>query len=298
MSRWFRHYAGMMRDEKLVGAAMRSKQPVERVVWVWGAILESAAEINDHGRFVLDTAEAAYFLRADQAELDDIISALETLGRLSEGRVAKWGNRQFSSDSSAERTRNYRGRSKEKNKANVTKTVGDGYVTVIERHSDAPETETETETEKKEDYSLRSDARGDVRCETPKAKKRTAGSKTPLPDDWQPSVMHRAAAARLKLPSGLLESKAEDMRIWAASNGVRKANWDMTFHGFLKRAASEAGNGNGQRGSRPLHDDSRSLGKAADRLIDQAERGEFKFGPRPSLLPQSSENDVLLLPKR
>ena len=59
MSRWFRHYAGLARDDKLVRAAMKSKQPVERVVWVWCAILESAAEIDDGGRYELDHAECA-----------------------------------------------------------------------------------------------------------------------------------------------------------------------------------------------------------------------------------------------
>jgi hypothetical protein len=36
MSRWFRHYAGMMRDDKLVRVAIRSGQTIERVVWVYG----------------------------------------------------------------------------------------------------------------------------------------------------------------------------------------------------------------------------------------------------------------------
>lgn len=149
MSRWFRHYAGMMRDEKLVSAAMRSKQSVERVVWVWGAILESAAEIDDHGKFALETAEAAYFLRADQSDVDAIVAALEDLGRLHEGRVAKWGKRQFSSDRSAERTRDYRHRKEQNSQVDATVTTGDGDVTVTKRHGDAPE--TETYTEKKED---------------------------------------------------------------------------------------------------------------------------------------------------
>ena len=83
MSRWFRHYAGMMRDEKLVSAAMRSKQTIERVVWIWGAILESAAEINDAGRYEIDHAEIAYFLRADEADVAAVEGALHSLGRLS-----------------------------------------------------------------------------------------------------------------------------------------------------------------------------------------------------------------------
>jgi hypothetical protein len=108
MSRWFRHYAGMMRDEKLVSAAVKSKQPVERVVWVYGAILESAAEINDGGRYEFDADEASYFLRCDASELVAITSVLETLGRLRDGYVAQWKARQFEADSSTERVRKYR----------------------------------------------------------------------------------------------------------------------------------------------------------------------------------------------
>lgn len=98
MSRWFRHYAGMMRDDKLVRAALRSKQTVERVVWVWGVILESAAEVDDEGRYELDHAEVAYFLRADDADIGAIESALADLGRVQGGRVAKWSTRQYQND--------------------------------------------------------------------------------------------------------------------------------------------------------------------------------------------------------
>jgi hypothetical protein len=114
MSRWFRHYAGMMRDEKLVRAAVRANQPVERVIWVWGAILESAAEINDGGRYDLDAAEVAYFLRTSDVDIVGIVTALEDLGRLCGGCVAKWGERQYQSDTSATRQKAYRDRQKDK----------------------------------------------------------------------------------------------------------------------------------------------------------------------------------------
>jgi hypothetical protein len=108
MSRWFRHYAGMMRDEKLVSVAVKAKQPVERVLWIWGAILESAAEINDGGRYEFDAGEAAYFLRCDDHEVRHIVECLEGTGRLLDGTVARWGDRQYSSDGSAERQKRYR----------------------------------------------------------------------------------------------------------------------------------------------------------------------------------------------
>lgn len=153
MSRWFRHYAGMMRDEKLVAVAVRAKQPVERVLWVWGAILESAAEINDGGRYELDCGEAAYFLRCDEGELSNIVCVLETMGRLNGNSVANWSERQYESDTSTERVRRHRAR------------AGNGHSTVSTEVSDAqrnddetlhavsvtpPETETETEKRERE----------------------------------------------------------------------------------------------------------------------------------------------------
>lgn len=145
MSRWFRHYAGMVRDEKLVRVALRSKQPIERVVWVWGAILESAAEINDGGRYDLDAAEAAHFLRADEADICTVFNALADAGRVAEGAVVHWGARQFQSDHSAPRQAAYRER-KRKNRGDVDNRQGDGEVTAASRHGDAPESESESKT--------------------------------------------------------------------------------------------------------------------------------------------------------
>jgi len=143
VSRWFRHYAGMMRDEKLVRAAMRSNQPVERVIWVWGAILESAAEINDGGRYDFDASEAAYFLRANEVDILAILTALEGLDRLHNGVVAKWGDRQYQSDTSAARQRAYRDRRRLQSDADLSDAAevvtvedsnSDGEVTASDRH--------------------------------------------------------------------------------------------------------------------------------------------------------------------
>lgn len=138
MSRWFRHYAGMMRDEKLVSVAIKSKQPVERVVWVWGALLESACEVNDGGRFEFDAGEASYFLRVSEDDILGILAALVSLGRVSEGAVARWSDRQFESDKSKDRQKLYRERLKASRDGGVTSS--DGVVT-------AQETETDTYTE-------------------------------------------------------------------------------------------------------------------------------------------------------
>lgn len=149
MSRWFRHYAGMMRDDKLVRVAMLSKQPVERVVWIWGAILESAAEINDDGRYDVDPSEVAYFLRADESDIRTIFDALATAARVADGRVVKWSDRQYQSDRSATRQSAYRERQRSQGShSDNHEGASDGLVTVASRHGDAPDTDTETDKEK------------------------------------------------------------------------------------------------------------------------------------------------------
>jgi hypothetical protein len=150
MSRWFRHYAGMMRDDKLVRVAIRSKQTIERVQWVWGAILESAAEIDDNGRYDVDAAEVAYFLRADEGDISAILGSLSEAGRVADGSVVHWGDRQFSSDRSKDRVAAHRERKRAENRGDrVTSEDGNGVVTLHKRHCNSPETETELDTEKK-----------------------------------------------------------------------------------------------------------------------------------------------------
>lgn len=150
MSRWFRHYAGMMRDDKLVRVAIRTKQPIERIVWLWGAILESAAEIDDNGRYDIDTAEIAYFLRADHDDVDAAVAGLEDAGRIASGCVVKWGDRQFKSDRSAARVAAHRERKRTENRGNQDNEASqNASVTLQKRHCIAPETESETELEPK-----------------------------------------------------------------------------------------------------------------------------------------------------
>ena len=136
MSRWFRHYAGMVRDDKLVRASIKSKQPIERVVWVWGAVLESAAEFDDCGQYEVEPEEIARFLRCKASAIQAVLDALSDLGRIADGRVTTWSKRQFKSDRSNERVTAHR-----TNK----RAQGNADVTLQERCGNSPKTETETE---------------------------------------------------------------------------------------------------------------------------------------------------------
>lgn len=208
MSRWFRHYAGMMRDEKLVRAALHSKQPVERVVWVWGAILESASEVNDAGRFDFDAGEAAYFLRVDESDIGDILSALGTLGRISDGAVVHWSDRQFESDTSRDRQKRYRER---------LKSSRDGGVT--SRDGDVTAQEAETETKVREDTSsLRSDVRPEPEKSAPASRSPTVIS-LPATQGQEVSITEADVSEWIQaFPAVDVPQQLRAMRQWLIAN--------------------------------------------------------------------------------
>lgn len=64
-----------------------------------------------------------------------------------------------------------------------------------------------------------------------------------LPDDWQPNAGHIAAGLKLGITEAQIQEHAQDMRIWAQTNGhrsvARKSDWDMTFLGWLRRTAKQ-----------------------------------------------------------
>lgn len=109
VQRWFRHYAGLTRDDKLLSAALAAGQTPERAVWLFCAILEDAAERNDGGAFQIDLRGAAWALGCKVADLTAIMEQFARLGRIAGGRVVAWPKRQFESDNSTARVRRHRG---------------------------------------------------------------------------------------------------------------------------------------------------------------------------------------------
>lgn len=224
MSRWFRHYAGMMRDEKLVTVAIRSKQSVERVVWVWGAILESAAEIDDAGRFEVDAAEVAYFLRADETDILNVMDALEQSGRIAASCVVKWGDRQYQSDKSVERQARYRERQRAK-KSNNNEVLEACDVTVTSRDGVVTPQETDTETETDNTSSLRSEVKA-------RAPAKTRGSR--LPDDFNPDLEFAMSEG---LTAFQAEREAAQFRdYWMQQAGQKgvKLDWPATWRTWVR----------------------------------------------------------------
>lgn len=146
--KWFRHYVGMTRDDKLMAVAAKSRQPLDRVMFVWIALLESASECEDGGRYAVDAEMVAYTIRCEPSDISAIMRALEVAGRTSEGVVTHWKDRQFESDTSRDRMRRHRSRENgggngQKPHSDGTKKCGDDTVTSQNRTVTPPETETD-----------------------------------------------------------------------------------------------------------------------------------------------------------
>jgi hypothetical protein len=238
---WFRHYRGMMRDEKLVGVAVRCKQPIHLVLWVYGAILESASEINDSGKFEIDCAEASHFLREDEANLLLILDGLASAGRIADGHVAMWNERQYLSDKSVARQAAYRER-KKANKDNNINQQKESDVTLPspQRHVTAQDTDTDTERlRKKEPKKVLS--------------KEKRGSR--LPDNFEPDVSCHAVAEEMLFTTRQRQIEFEKFKdYWRGKPGVAgtKLDWHGTFRNWLRNSKTQGyKNGTNQTNHKP-----------------------------------------------
>lgn len=134
MSRWFRHYSGLTTDPKFGGIARRAKTTRERVVFVWCFILESASDAQDGGAFDNDADAIADVLGCETESVAAIIDEMQRMGMVDGGRVCRWSERQYESDTSTERSRKFRERKR------------NGNATLHERCATPPDTETDTDT--------------------------------------------------------------------------------------------------------------------------------------------------------
>ena len=91
--------------------------------------------------------------------------------------------------------------------------------------------------------------------------------KTLLPDGWEPKDGHLAKAERLNLDAGFVAEKADDLRNWAHSKAVMRADWDATFYGFLKPKEAK----NGQHPTETLGQRCERLARKARQLEEAAE---------------------------
>lgn len=138
----------------------------------------------------------------------------------------------------ADRARRYRARQRDKLGMAQPGTDGDRHagrhVTHHVTERDADINKEPSLLEKKEETKEGSSTASIVEGRKPKRRQAIA-----LPENWQPNTNHFSAGRKLGLSDERLSTKADDLRIWARANDIRKADWDATFHGFLRREADQ-----------------------------------------------------------
>jgi hypothetical protein len=139
MSRWYRAYAGTIKDDKLAEVAVIAGCSRSVSIAVWHAILESAAETEDGGRYETTPRRVAAALCEPLTVIQAVFDGMSEIGMIEGEAVRAWKARQYESDKSTERSRRHR------------ETKRNGDATLQGRCATPPETEADTDTDTKED---------------------------------------------------------------------------------------------------------------------------------------------------
>lgn len=211
MSRWFRFYDCALDDPKV------QKLPGD-LFKVWVNLL-CVASRNNGALPAID--DLAFMLRQSSDTVSDMMSELMRVGLIDESEQGltphNWSERQYQSDSSAERMRKHRAMKRNSDVTDVTMcdVTGDGKVTLQNRY--------------------RADTDTEITSAPARSKKGTR-----LPEDWKPSSDLIVKATELGLSASQFDREVEKFRdYWlgrAGSAGV-KLDWEATARNWMRSAA-------------------------------------------------------------
>ena len=111
--RWYRAYVGTVTDKKIGAVALRSGVSRSVVFAAWHVILESAADANAGGEAKCDEFDVSAALGEPLEAVQRILVCMAEADMFRDGKVTKWRERQYESDSSLERVRKYREKRKD-----------------------------------------------------------------------------------------------------------------------------------------------------------------------------------------
>ncbi|POR45569.1 hypothetical protein [Bosea psychrotolerans] len=140
MSRWYRAYAGTVKDDKLAEVAVIAACSRSVAIAVWHALLESAAETDDGGRFETTPRRVAAALCEPAGTIAATFAAMAEIGMITGDAVSAWKTRQYESDRSTERSRRHR-------EAKHRDVMRNGQAALPGRCATLPESEAESETQ-------------------------------------------------------------------------------------------------------------------------------------------------------
>ena len=132
---WFKWTEGTISDPRLYYVSRRSGQPLVAVIAIWAALLETASMATARGdvtEFIPRVFDCLFELEAGGAEA--ILSSMEEVGLVEDGRVARWDDLQGKRASrgagrevtaGAARVRAYRARQRAEREQDVTPVTQD-----------------------------------------------------------------------------------------------------------------------------------------------------------------------------
>lgn len=202
---WFRLYHRIIDDEKIRLLAFEDR-------WHFIAVCCLKADgLLDEPDSALKERKIAVKMGVQTRELDEIRRRLFEVGLTGENmHPVAWDDLQYKSDSSTQRVRNFR----EKTKSKQVKRLGNVSVT-------RQDTETEADTEK----------------ETPNGVSTKRGSR--LPEDWMPDEIFGKSEG---LSAEQIAREADKFRdYWRALPGQRgvKVDWQATWKNWVRKATDD-----------------------------------------------------------
>jgi hypothetical protein len=117
---WFRFYGEAISDPKVRRIVRATKLPTATVVGVWAIVLSIASDSPERGKLLLGTSPATEDDIADMAgmEVAPVMAEMLKVGMLGGGPegffIPNWDKRQFASDTSTTRVRQWRDKNKGK----------------------------------------------------------------------------------------------------------------------------------------------------------------------------------------
>jgi len=222
MSRWFRAYSETLNDPKVQTLPDASFK-------AWHNALYLAAQIDSKDGNIGSLQEISFAFRVTQDAVSSAFHPLIDLGLIETDdetfHIVSWKKRQYKSDTSTNRVREFRKRGKRSR--NVSET--------------APDTDTDTELEK------------GISNDIPKKNEQTVPKKqtpagTRLPENWEPCVELVEWALNETDLSGLQvrDQTARFKDYWFGKSGkdATKRDWDATWRNWIRRANDDRRNTN------------------------------------------------------
>src|SRR5262249_12234991 len=146
------------------------------------------------------------------------------------------------------------------------------------------------------------DKPSDTRYQIPDTRKEERGprpkrTRSQLEPNWIPTEEDQRYARERGIRAEQIEPLGSSFKNHHLAKGSVMADWHRVWCKWCDNEIIWKANNNGFGRQRTLQNDSLSVSKAADRLIETSQSGHVSFAPRPSLVPDDGKSHIRLISK-